>query len=95
VQRVPKGDFRAHDLALPLDWLGDGSVDRVLFALAVEYVDDRTAALRELRRVLRPDGALVMSLSIRPETGFATAAATSTRASSRKPGAEGGRSATG
>ena len=60
-QRVPAGEFRTHDLALPLDWLDDGSVDRVLFALAVEYVDDRIAALRELRRVLRPDGALVMS----------------------------------
>jgi ubiquinone/menaquinone biosynthesis C-methylase UbiE len=60
-QRIPAGAFRTHDLTLPLDWLPDGSVDRVLFALAVEYVDDRTTALRELRRVLRPDGALVMS----------------------------------
>jgi ubiquinone/menaquinone biosynthesis C-methylase UbiE len=60
-EAVPAGDFRTHDLTLPLDWLADESVDRVLFALAVEYVDDRTAALRELRRVLRPDGALVMS----------------------------------
>jgi SAM-dependent methyltransferase len=32
-----------------------------LFALALEYVDDRTSALRELRRVLRPHGALVVS----------------------------------
>jgi SAM-dependent methyltransferase len=29
--------------------------------LAIEYVDDRVAALRELRRVLRPGGALVFS----------------------------------
>jgi ubiquinone/menaquinone biosynthesis C-methylase UbiE len=36
-------------------------VDLVLFALALEYVDDRTSALGELRRVLRPDGALVLS----------------------------------
>jgi SAM-dependent methyltransferase len=60
-QRVRAGDFRTHDLARPLDWLADGSVDRVLFALAIEYVDDRIAALRELRRVLSPDGVLVMS----------------------------------
>jgi SAM-dependent methyltransferase len=60
-QRVPSGDFRAHDLAEPLDWLADDSVDLVLFALALEYVDDRTSALRELRRVLRPDGAIVLS----------------------------------
>ncbi|MGI6874991.1 class I SAM-dependent methyltransferase [Amycolatopsis sp. 3B14] len=60
-RRVPVGEFRVHDLAEPLDWLPDASVDRVLFALAVEYVDDRVALLRELRRVLRPDGALVLS----------------------------------
>ncbi|WP_435121058.1 class I SAM-dependent methyltransferase [Amycolatopsis thermoflava] len=60
-RRVPAGEFRVHDLAEPLGWLPDASVDRVLFALAVEYVDDRVALLRELRRVLRPDGALVLS----------------------------------
>ncbi|MET0702814.1 MAG: class I SAM-dependent methyltransferase [Mycobacterium sp.] len=60
-QRVPSGQFRTHDLADPLDWLPDQSVDLVLFALALEYLDDRTGALRELRRVLRPGGALVLS----------------------------------
>jgi len=60
-QRVPAGRFRVHDLADPLDWLPDNSMDLVLFALALEYVDDRTRALAELRRVLRPDGALVLS----------------------------------
>jgi SAM-dependent methyltransferase len=60
-ERVPAGDFRTHDLTQPLDWLPDGSVDDVLLALALEYLDDRVAALRELRRVLRPDGALVLS----------------------------------
>lgn len=60
-QRVPEGEFRVHDLADPLDWLPDDSVDLVLFALALEYVDDRVTMLRELRRVLRPDGALVLS----------------------------------
>ena len=60
-QRVPAGTFRVHDLADPLVWLPDGSVDLVLFALALEYVDDRVGALTELRRVLRPGGALVLS----------------------------------
>jgi SAM-dependent methyltransferase len=59
--RVGQGDFRVHDLADPITWLPDSSVDLVLFALAIEYVDDRVAALRELRRVLRPGGALVFS----------------------------------
>lgn len=59
--RAPEGDFRVHDLAEPLTWLEDESVDLVLFALALEYLDDRVGALRELRRVLRPGGALVLS----------------------------------
>lgn len=60
-QRAPAGQFRTHDLANPLDWMGDQSVDTVLVALALEYVDDRARALAELRRVLRPSGALVLS----------------------------------
>ena len=59
--RVGQGDFRVHDLGDPIDWLPDGSVDLALCALAIEYVDDRVSALSELRRVLRPDGALVLS----------------------------------
>jgi SAM-dependent methyltransferase len=59
--RAVPGDFRVHDLADPIGWLPDGSVDLVLCALAIEYVDDRVAALRELRRVLRRGGALVLS----------------------------------
>jgi SAM-dependent methyltransferase len=60
-ERVPSGEFRVHDLADPLDWLGDATFDLVLCALAIEYVDDRVGALRELRRVLEPNGALVIS----------------------------------
>lgn len=59
--RVPAGHFRVHDLGDPITWLDTASVDLALCALAIEYVDDRVAALRELRRVLHPDGALVLS----------------------------------
>jgi SAM-dependent methyltransferase len=59
--RVPSGDFRVGDLGDRLDWLSDASFDRVLFALAIEYVDDRVSALKELRRVLKPTGSLVLS----------------------------------
>lgn len=59
--RVPTGDFRVGDLGQPLNWLPDASFDYVLFALAIEYVDDRVSALKELRRVLKPTGALVLS----------------------------------
>ncbi len=60
-ERAGQGDFRVHDLGDPISWLPDASVDLALCALAIEYVDDRVAALRELRRVLRPGGALVLS----------------------------------
>nr|WP_298993256.1 class I SAM-dependent methyltransferase [uncultured Pseudokineococcus sp.] len=59
--RAPEVDVRVHDSADPLHWLPDGSVDSALLALALEYVDDRVAALCELHRVLRPWGALVLS----------------------------------
>lgn len=61
-ERVSAGDFRVHALGDPIDWLADGVVDLVLCALALEHVDDRVAALRELRRVLTPGGALVLSV---------------------------------
>jgi SAM-dependent methyltransferase len=60
-ERVPSGRFRVHDLADPLDWLSGEQFDLILFALALEYIDDRVAALTSLRQLLDPDGALVMS----------------------------------
>ncbi len=60
-ERAGQGEFRVHDLGDPISWLPDGSVDLVLCALAIEYVNDRVAALAEFRRVLRPGGALVLS----------------------------------
>ncbi|WP_433326042.1 class I SAM-dependent methyltransferase [Spirillospora sp. CA-294931] len=54
-------DLRVHDLTEPLDWVDDRSVDVVVLALALHYVDDRVAVLRELHRVLAPGGALVLS----------------------------------
>src|SRR5262249_59971562 len=59
--RAGPGDFRVHDLGDRIGWLADASVDLALCALAIEYVDDRVGALRELRRVLRPAGAPVLS----------------------------------
>lgn len=56
-------EVRVHDLAEPLDWAPTGSVDLVVLALTMNYVDDRLAMLREFRRVLRPGGAMVASTS--------------------------------
>ena len=53
--------FRVHDLAHPLSWLDDESFDLAVMALVIHHVDDRVGALREIHRVLRPQGALVLS----------------------------------
>ena len=61
-RRVPTGaTFSVHDLRDPLGWLDDATFDGALLALVIHHVDDRLAALRELHRVLRPGGFLVLS----------------------------------
>jgi SAM-dependent methyltransferase len=54
-------DLRVHDVREPLDWLGDESFDRAVMALVLHHLDDPVPALREIHRVLRPDGRLVVS----------------------------------
>ena len=54
-------ELRVHDLAEPLDWLADDAVDVVVLALVLNYVNDRVSMLRELARVLRPSGVVVVS----------------------------------
>jgi SAM-dependent methyltransferase len=57
----PPSTFRAHALGEPIDWLDDDSFDAAILALVIHHVDDRVGALRELFRVLRPGGVLVVS----------------------------------
>lgn len=54
-------EVRRHRLGDRLDWLADASVDLVIMALVLHHVSDRVGALRELARVLAPDGRLVLS----------------------------------
>ncbi len=52
---------RVHWLDDPFSWLGSGSVDVVLCALAYQCVTNRMGFLREVHRLLRREGVLVIS----------------------------------
>ncbi|MCY0923090.1 class I SAM-dependent methyltransferase [Streptomyces sp. H27-G5] len=56
-------EVRQHDLAQPLTWADDERFDVVLLTLVLHYLPDRIRTLRELARVLRPGGQLVVSTS--------------------------------
>jgi len=56
-----RASFRVHDLETPLDWAEDGSFDVVVMALVLHHLQDPRQVLRELRRILREDGRLVLS----------------------------------
>lgn len=57
-----RAEFHLADLVSPLDFLADGSFDLVTASLVMHYLEDWGPTLGELRRVLRPGGALVMSV---------------------------------
>jgi SAM-dependent methyltransferase len=57
--RTPRADLRQANLeSLPFD---DGAFDLVLSSQVIEHVLDAPAAMRELARVLRPGGTLIIS----------------------------------
>jgi SAM-dependent methyltransferase len=63
-ERVPGADVRVADAAaLPF---GDAAFDVVCCLDVVEHVDDDRAVLRELRRVTRPGGRLVLTVPALP-----------------------------
>jgi SAM-dependent methyltransferase len=56
-----RATVRTADLAQPLDFLEDSSVDGILSALVLHYLRDWTSTLAEFRRVLKPSGWLLLS----------------------------------
>ena len=58
-----RAEVRVADLAAPLDFLADGSIDLVLSPLVLEYVRDWRATFAEFHRVLVPGGHLVVSVT--------------------------------
>lgn len=56
-----RADLRVHSLEEPFDWMETSSVDVAVSALVYHYVSNRLGFLREMHRVLRPNGVLVIS----------------------------------
>jgi SAM-dependent methyltransferase len=65
--------FRAVDLSHPLPW-PDGFFDAALSVEGIEHLENRHAYIRELRRVLKPRGVLVLTtpnvVSVRSRVRF-------------------------
>jgi SAM-dependent methyltransferase len=56
-----RATFRLADLSQPLAFAPDDSFDLVVASLVLHYIRDWEPVLTELRRVLKPDGAVVFS----------------------------------
>jgi SAM-dependent methyltransferase len=54
-------ELHVHGLDDPFDWLPDESIDLAVCALAYHYLNDRPGFLGEMFRLLRRNGALVIS----------------------------------
>lgn len=58
--RIPSADFRVGDIQeLPY---GDDSFNAVIAPNSIQYVEDQVAGLRELGRVCKPDGRIIVAL---------------------------------
>jgi ubiquinone/menaquinone biosynthesis C-methylase UbiE len=56
-----RAELLVADLSRPLSFAPDGRFDLVVASLVLHYIRDWEAVLREFRRVLKPDGAVVFS----------------------------------
>src|SRR5215469_10289009 len=60
-KRLPNVEARVHDLAQPLSWIPDATIDLIVSSLAMHYLASWKATLAEFHRVLVPGGRLVIS----------------------------------
>lgn len=60
-KQIDRASFRVADLRQPLSFLADRSFDLAVASLVLHYLHDWVGPLRELRRVLKPDGELILS----------------------------------
>ena len=58
----PDADLRVADLGQPLPY-PDAAFDDIIASLVLHYLEDWTAPLAELRRILRPGGRLIASVN--------------------------------
>jgi SAM-dependent methyltransferase len=57
-----EADLRVADIGAPLPY-ADGAFDDIVAALVLHYLEDWSAPLAELRRVLKPGGRLIMAVN--------------------------------
>jgi SAM-dependent methyltransferase len=60
-RNIDRASFRVADLSQPLDFLADRSFDVAVASLVMHYIRDWVEPLREVHRVLRPGGQLILS----------------------------------
>jgi ubiquinone/menaquinone biosynthesis C-methylase UbiE len=61
-KQLPQSTLFAHDLGAPLNLIAAHTLDGIICALALEYVQDLHACLAEFHRMLCPRGFLVFSI---------------------------------
>ncbi|GAB3702139.1 class I SAM-dependent methyltransferase [Corynebacterium nasicanis] len=60
-RRAPAAEFHVQPLEKPLAWAAEASFDRILMALVLHHLHYPVDVLREMHRVLRDDGRLLIS----------------------------------
>lgn len=62
IRNGSNGKFYIHDLSTHMDMIVDESMDLIVCALAMHYIEDWTLTIQEYHRVLKSDGYIVLSI---------------------------------